>query len=130
MKNTILLALGFYWMGFLAEAGITRISDGGQSIELSDIMIEDEPAVFVFYTSWNQDSLNMLNEIESWASDYPDLPVFFVDCMDQRTQVYRQFELNKIPSIVVYDEEENKVGSAVYEVDDLEDLLKANDLID
>jgi len=130
MKTLIPSLFALLAMTFAAPAQINRIKDGGQYVEISDTMNADEPAVFVFYTQWEQASINLLEEIESWASDYPDLDIFFIDCVDQRTQVYRQFSLQKIPSIVVYDEEEEQVDSAVYSVRDLEDLLKSNDLID
>jgi len=130
MKITVLFACLALAVALRVPAQVNRITEGGQYIETSDIMNVEEPAVFVFYTQWEQASLNLLDEVESWSSDYPDLDIFFVDCVDQRTQVFRQFNLLKIPSIVVYDKDEEPVGSIVYTVNDLEDLLKSNDLID
>lgn len=130
MRHALLLLLLCISAPIASDAQINRIREGGQYIETSDIMTIDEPAVFVFYTEWEQASLNLLDEVESWSSDFPDLDIFFVDCVDQRTQVFKQFNLKEIPSIVVYDKDEEQVGSILYSVDDLEDLLKANDLVD
>lgn len=106
-------------------ADIERVSDGGVSINLSDLVPSGEPAVVVFHTPWDQTSINLLEEIGSWARQHTNLAIIFVDVVDERTQVYRQFKLAKIPSIVVVDRDQTEVGRPENNTSDLEELLRA-----
>jgi thioredoxin-like negative regulator of GroEL len=85
--------------------------------------------VVVFHTPWDQTSISLLEEIESWSEQYSDLLIIFVDVVDARTQVYQQFSLEKIPSIIVFDRDQNKVGSTIDSLSDLEELLSDEDII-
>jgi len=105
-------------------AGITRVTDGGVSINLSDVVPGGVPAVVVFHTPWDQTSITLLEEIESWAQQHEDLAIILVDVVDDRTQVYRQFNLSEIPSIIVIDRNHSEVKRPENNTSDLEDALR------
>jgi thioredoxin-like negative regulator of GroEL len=110
-------------------AEIKRVSEGGVDLTLTELNPNNDPAVVVFHTPWDQTSISLLEEIESWSEQYSDLLIIFVDVVDARTQVYQQFSLEKIPSIIVFDRDQNKVGSTIDSLSDLEELLSDEDII-
>lgn len=107
----------------LSSAEIVRINDGGVSVDLEQLLPGGEPAVLLFHTPWDQDSLQLIEEIEQWASSYPNLKIFVIDVADQRTQVYRQFSLEKIPSIIIFKDNLQQAGGFIYDIDALESAL-------
>jgi len=115
--------------GFASHAGIERISDGGVEVVLSDILPSGEPAVVVIYTSWDQTSISLIQEMESWSENYPDLAIILIDAADQRTGVFRQFSLTDIPSIIVFNRQHNQAGDIVDNVEALESVLKEYGLL-
>lgn len=129
MKTIRLIAALLLTMVLSASAEITRVDDGGMAVTLDDIVPVDEAAVLVFHTAWNQESIQLLEEIENWASTYPNLNIVFINVVDDRTQVYRQFSLEEIPSIVVIDRDHNQTGETVDNVADMEQVLSKARLI-
>lgn len=127
MKN-ILLTLGLItFCACAALAGdITKIAEGGVEIELDDILPDDEPAIILFYNAWEQDSQDLIAEVESWSGNEPDLRIFMIDAVNPQTAVYRQFSLSRLPTIIVFDKKGERVGSEVDEIYDLDRLIKDN----
>ena len=123
------MAVAFLASVFVSIADIQRIKEGGVSIEISDVLTHGEPAVLVFHTPWDQTSVNLTDAIESWAANYSDLTIIFIDVVDPRTQVYRQFSLTEIPSIIVFNRQHEQVGGILTELDDLEAVLRDNRII-
>jgi len=116
-------------LAYPVHAGITRISAGGVNINLSELLPSPAPAVVVFHAAWDKSSIGLLAEIESWAKNHPGLAIFFVDVVDERTQVYRQYSLNKIPSILIFDAKQEQVGGVLYDLESLEEILTNNSLL-
>jgi hypothetical protein len=121
--------LVLFLMSGLAPAAIQRIDEGGQEIDLDDLLPDGEPAVLVLHTSWDQASITLVEEIASWASSYPNLAIFIVDVVDPRTRLYQQFNLSRIPSVLVFNDDHEQVGEPVQTVDDLEDRLEFIDAL-
>ncbi|MGA1194004.1 MAG: hypothetical protein ACO3ZG_06465 [Kiritimatiellia bacterium] len=130
MKNgyhPIFLALMLLTVSALA--GIEKIEDSGAYLELDDVLPYDEPAVVLFYVGWEQDSIDLMADVEYWAGQYPDLAILFVDCASVGSAVYNQFAMSKIPSMLIFDEKQKQVGDFLFEVSDLEKRLKDNNLL-
>jgi hypothetical protein len=123
----ILLTAGLFT--FPAHSGITRISNGGVNISLSELLPGPAPMVVVFHTPWDKASIDLLKEIESWAEHHANLAIFFVDVVDERTQVYRQYSLSKVPSILIFDARQEQAGGTVHDLESLEDVLNSNSLL-
>lgn len=122
------------WLIMLATvsgvwAEIKKIEDNGAEVILDDVLPYQKPAVIVFYTAWDQDSINLMKEVEDWAGQYYDLTVVFIDCVNEDSNVYKQFELEEIPSIIVYDTKQERVGDVLFELEDLEDLVRDRNLL-
>ncbi len=113
----------------IVRAEIQKISSGGVDLTLSDYVPEEEEAVVVFHTPWDQTSITLLEEITTWAESHPDLHILFVDAVDERTQVYRQHNLVKIPTVVVFDKDHKLYGRTFDNVEDLEKFLEDEDLL-
>lgn len=122
------------WLIMLATvsgvwAEIKKIEENGAEVILDDVLPYQKPAVIVFYTAWDQDSINLMKEVEDWAGQYYDLTVVFIDCVNEDSNVYKQFELEEIPSIIVYDTKQERVGDVLFELEDLEDLVRDRNLL-
>jgi thiol-disulfide isomerase/thioredoxin len=111
------------------SADIKTIEDYGAPVVLDDILPYNKPAVLLFYTPWDQDSVNLKDEVETWSQQYFDLTVIFIDCANEDSEVYKQFGLKEIPSIVVYDSGQAKVGSIVTGLSELEDLVRDSNVL-
>lgn len=105
-------------------AGIERISEGGVEINLSDLLPSGEPAVLVFHAPWDQASILLLEELVSWSEQHSNVTIYFINVVDARTQVYRQFSLNRLPSIIIVDRNKDHVGSVIDNITALEDILR------
>jgi hypothetical protein len=112
-----------------ALAGIEKIEDNGAYLQLDDVLPYEEPAVVLFYIGYEQDSIDLMADVEYWAGQYPDLAILFVDCGSVGSEVYNQFSLSEIPSMLVFDKKGEQVGGIIYEDDDLEQVLKDNNLL-
>jgi thiol-disulfide isomerase/thioredoxin len=114
---------------FAHSADIKTIEDYGAPVVLDDILPYNKPAVLFFYTPWDQDSVNLKDEVETWSQQYFDLTVIFIDCANEDSEVYKQFGLKEIPSIVVYDSGQAQVGSIITSLSELEDLVRDNNVL-
>ncbi|HMP88891.1 MAG TPA: thioredoxin family protein [Kiritimatiellia bacterium] len=112
-----------------AYSEITEIKQGGLAINISEVLSADEPGVMVFHAPWDQDSISLVERLTEWAKSYPNLTIVLIDVVDARTQVYRQFSLKMLPSIIVMDRYHEQLGETVFDVDDLEDLLRNHRII-
>lgn len=131
MKTTTLLLAGALMATITihpVHAETTEVSDGGQTIELRDVLNHGEAGILVFYAPWHTESVSLKEEMESWANQY-DLTVVLVDVVDERTQVYQQFDLDDLPAMLIFDKNHDQVGGELDSVSDLEDALRDADLI-
>jgi thioredoxin-like negative regulator of GroEL len=110
------------------HAETTEVSDGGQTIELSDVLNRGEAGILVFYAPWHTESVSLKEEMESWADQY-NLTVVLVDVVDERTQVYQQFDLDDLPAMLIFDKDHDQVGGELDSVSDLEEALRDAELI-
>jgi len=120
MKNAWILLPLISLFSITSEAEIIRVTDGGVSVNIVELVPNSEPAVLVFHAAWNQDCLTLIEELEQWAVNYPDLKIILVDVVDERSQVYRQFTVEKIPTMLIFDSNQEQVGGAVENVESLE----------
>jgi len=123
-----LLAILLLSTALTARAEFQRIDEGGLEINLEDVLPHRQPAILLLYAPWDQESSQLIEELENWSNDHTDFVVIAANVVDERTLLSRQFELKKIPAIFVYDDEKNQVGTSVETIDELEDLLKKHDL--
>lgn len=112
-----------------APAGIEKIEDNGAYLQLDDALPYNEAAVVLIYIGYEQDSIDLMADVEYWSGQYPDLAIRFVDCASVGSAVYNQFSLNKLPALLVFDKKQKQVGGLLYEVNDLEQRLKDEKLL-
>lgn len=112
------------WLAASTLAGIEKIEDNGAYLRLDDVLPYDEAAVVLFYIGYEQDSIDLMADVEYWAGQYPDLAIFFVDCGSVGSEVYNQFSLSVIPTMLVFDKKQKQLGGPLFEVDDLEQRLE------
>lgn len=129
MKNLLILLLVISALSIKTEAEIIRVADGGVAVNISELIPNSEPAVVVFHATWNQECLTLIEELEQWAVNYPDLKIILVDVVDDRSQVYRQFTVEKIPAMLIFDDQQEQIGGALEDVETLESALTSAGII-
>jgi thiol-disulfide isomerase/thioredoxin len=128
MKNLLRALLMLPWL-VLAVPAAERISDGGVEVELRDLLASGEATILVFYAPWDTTSSALADEVENWESAHPGFTVYLIDVVDERTQVYRQFELKGLPAILLYDKRGDQIGGELDNVDDMEVALQDEGLL-
>jgi len=92
------------------------------------VLNHGEAGILVFYAPWHTESVSLKEEMESWANQY-NLTVVLVDVVDERTQVYQQFDLDRLPAMLIFDTSHDQVGGQLDSVSELEDALRDAGLI-
>ncbi len=129
-RGVWLIIAALFFVGWHAIAEITILEENGAYLELEDVLPDDETAVVLLYTAWDQTSINLRQDVEVMAGSYPDLELFFVDAVSESSEIYRQLAPGRIPAILVYDENGERAGPVFDSAYDLERFLKENDLLD
>ncbi len=123
--NRIALGLLLFLAPPILRAGVQRIADGGLALDLTTILPTGQTAVLVFHATWHQPSRVALERIEARASEHPEITFIFVDCVDVRTRVARQFSLRRLPAIMIYNREGQPAGGPLHDPDALFTALEA-----
>jgi len=130
MKTFLIVFVAGLALGLSAFAGgVTKIDDGGAELVLEDLQTDDEPAVVLIYTPWDQAGQNLVGDLENWSGQNQDLFVFLVACDGPMTSVARQFSLDRLPAILVFDKDAEQVGDSVDTTRDLDSLLRDHRLL-
>jgi len=129
MKKTLIVLAFVFAIAFHSNAEIIRVADGGVSVNISELIPNSEPAVVVFHVTWDQECLTLIEELEQWAVNYPELKIILVDVVDERSQVYRQFSVEKIPAMLIFDASQQQVGGTLFDVESLESALSNASII-
>jgi hypothetical protein len=128
MKNLLRALLMLPWLA-LAVPAAERISDGGVEVDLRDLLSSGETTILVFYAPWDTTSSALADEVENWESSHPGFTVYLIDVVDERTQVYRQFDLDGLPAILLYNSRGDRIGGELDNLDDMESALQDESLL-
>lgn len=96
----------------VASGGITKVSNGGQPVDLKSLMPAGKITVVDFYADWCGPCRKVAPHLEKLASENLDVVLVKVDIVKWGTPVTEQYDINSVPNMRVYDRSQKQVGKA------------------
>ena len=87
------------------------ISNGGQRIDLKQVLVSGKITVVDFYADWCGPCKRMGPQLEQMARSDPDVVLCKVNIVNWKKPVVKQFSIRSIPNVRVYDRNGTEVGS-------------------
>jgi thiol-disulfide isomerase/thioredoxin len=89
---------------------ITVVAKGGQQVDLRRLMPPGKVTIVDFYADWCGPCRQVSPHLERLASSDPDVVLVKVDIVNWGTPVTRQFGINSVPNIRVFDRRARAIG--------------------
>ena len=107
------------------EGGTVRvISNGGASVDLPSLLVEGKVTVVDFYAHWCGPCMKLAPALEEMIKKDPDLVLIKIDIVNWGTPVAKQFALDSIPHVRVYDRKKQQTGYATSSLNTVEQNVK------
>ncbi len=90
---------------------VRMISNGGQRIDLKQVLVSGKITVVDFYADWCGPCKRMGPQLEQMARSDPDVVLCKVNIVNWKKPVVKQFSIRSIPNVRVYDRNGTEVGS-------------------
>ena len=98
---------------------IMKYSNGGKQLELSEILVPDKITVVDFYADWCEPCQKLAPYLENLAKNDEDVYLRKIDIVKWGTPITKQFSINSIPDIRVFDKYGRMVGRPTYNFKEL-----------
>ena len=92
-------------------SAVRMISNGGQRIDMKQVLVPGTITVVDFYADWCGPCKRMGPQLEQLARSDPDVALCKVDIVNWNTPVVKQFGIRSVPNIRVYDRNGGAVGN-------------------
>ncbi len=99
--------------------GVTRISNGGHSVDLDSLMSTGKITVVDFYADWCGPCRRIGPSLEKLASENPDVVVVKVDIVKWGSPVARQYNIKSVPNIRVFDPHGQPLGQPTHSLSEV-----------
>ena len=108
-----------------AEANdIVVIANGGKKVELPTLLAPGKVTIVDFYADWCGPCKAISPSLEKLAKDDPDVVLRKVDIVKWTTPVAKQYKLQSIPNIRVFDKSGKPVGSPSHRLEQVQTNVK------
>jgi len=92
------------------SAAVTKVSNGGQTVDLNSLMPAGKIVVVDFYADWCGPCQRIAPDLQRMARENEDVVLVQVDIVKWGTPVTRQYGINSVPNIRVFDTNGKAVG--------------------
>jgi thiol-disulfide isomerase/thioredoxin len=92
------------------SGGVTKVSNGGQSVDLNSLMPAGKITVVDFYADWCGPCRSIAPHLEKLAKENPNVVLVKVDIVKWGTPVTKQHNINSVPNIRVFDRNRRPMG--------------------
>ncbi len=92
------------------------ISNGGQEVDLPPLLAEDKITIVDFFAEWCGPCRQISPRLEQLAREDPDVVLLKVDIVNWNTPVTKQFGINSVPNVRVFNRSKAQVGDAADDV--------------
>jgi thiol-disulfide isomerase/thioredoxin len=89
---------------------ITVVAQGGRQVDLRTLMAPGKVTIVDFYADWCGPCRQISPYLERLASSDPDVVLVKVDIVNWGTPVTRQYGINSVPNIRVFDRRSRAIG--------------------
>ena len=100
----------------LQKERIRIVSDGGQEVDLSSLMAPGKITIVDFYAEWCGPCRRISPQLEQMAKTDPDVTLLKIDIVNWNTPVIRQFGIQSVPNMRVFDRTGKQLGDATHDV--------------
>lgn len=90
--------------------GVTKVSNGGQPVDLNSLMPAGKITVVDFYADWCGPCRSIAPHLEKLAKENPNVALVKVDIVKWGTPVTRQHNIKSVPNIRVFDRNKRPMG--------------------
>ena len=100
----------------LQKERIRIVSDGGQEVDLPSLMAPGKITIVDFYAEWCGPCRRISPQLEQLAKTDPDVTLLKIDIVNWNTPVIRQFGIQSVPNMRVFDRTGKQLGDATHDV--------------
>jgi thioredoxin 1 len=94
-------------------------SNGGQEIQLGEILVKDKITIVDFYADWCGPCKRLSPYLEKLARSDQDIYLRKVNIVKWGTPVTKQFSINSVPDVRVFDRRGRMVGRPTYSFNEI-----------
>jgi thioredoxin 1 len=102
--------------GALRAEKIRIVSNGGQQVDLSSLLVPGKITIVDFYAEWCGPCRRISPKLEQLAKDDPDVALLKIDIVNWNTPVTRQFGIESVPNVRVFGRTGTQLGDATPDV--------------
>jgi len=95
---------------------IRIVSNGGQQVDLPSLMVPGKITIVDFYAEWCGPCRRISPQLEQLAKTDPDVTLLKIDIVNWNTPVIRQFGIQSVPNMRVFDRTGKQLGDATHDV--------------
>ena len=100
----------------LQKERIRIVSNGGQEVDLPSLMVPGKITLVDFYAEWCGPCRQISPQLEQLAKTDPDVTLLKIDIVNWNTPVIRQFGIQSVPNVRVFDRTGKQLGDATHDV--------------
>jgi len=89
---------------------IRIVSNGGQEVDLPALLADDKITIVDFFAEWCSPCRRISPQLEKLAKDDPDVVLLKIDIVNWNTPVTRQFGIQSVPNVRVFNRAKAQVG--------------------
>ena len=94
---------------------IRIISNGGEQVDLASLLVQDKITIVDFYAEWCGPCRRISPILERFVKSDPDIVLLKIDIVNWGTPVTRQFGVNSVPNVLVFNRAKAQVGAATHD---------------
>lgn len=102
-----------------AVGDLKVISNGGERIDLSTVLVSGKVTIVAFYAEWCMPCRMLAPELEKLASGDPNIALRKINVVNWDTPICRQFDIVSIPNVRVFDRSGAMVGDPTFRLDEI-----------
>ncbi len=103
---------------------IIRVSDDGAEVDLNTLIPAGKVAIVDFYADWCGPCRAIAPHLQQLARSNPDLVLIKIDIVRWGTPVARQYNIESVPNIRVFNRYGQQVGSPTHDLGQVQAYLK------
>jgi len=105
-------------------SNIIRISNNGAEMDLNAVVPPGKIAIVDFYADWCAPCRAIAPHLEELARSNPDLVLVKIDIVRWGTPVARQYSIESVPNIRVFNRHRQQIGSPTHDLGQVQGYLK------
>ncbi len=100
----------------LQKERIRIVSNGGQEVDMPSLMAPGKITIVDFYAEWCGPCRQISPQLEQLAKTDPDVVLLKIDIVNWNTPVIRQFGIESVPNMRVFDRTGKQLGDATHDL--------------